>query len=190
MAKEIQVKANESLINNNIISLSHMASDVAYPVESEVYGIFLSKQSAALESLRAELLENETPLNELSDEMQEYEKYIVSMLKSDNIRVFDPSLAAEGDEVQTEWQNGEISLAEYLRDAIAKGYIAVNTITSETDEYSDTKEVYDALVAFIMDELLRDNQFSKTLYKYLVKADTITGYHICMVLFEQGRLDD
>lgn len=179
-----------ALINNNIISLSHMASDIAYPTESEVYGIFLAKQTASIETLRGDLLENETPLNELSDEMQEYEKYIVSMLKSDNVRVFDPSLAEVGDEIQTKWQEGEISLAEYLRDAIAKGYIAVNTITSESEEYSDTQEVYSALVDFILDELVRDNQFSKILYKYLIKADTITGYHICMILFEQGILDN
>ena len=122
--------------------------------------------------------------------MQEYESYIVTMLQDDNIRIFDPTLIAEGDEEQVLWNNGEISLAEYLKNAIAKGYIEVTSIMDENEEYSDTQEVYNSLTAFIMDELARDNKFAKSLYKYLIMDDQVTGYQICMVLFEQELLSD
>ena len=179
-----------ALINNNVISLSHMASEIAYATETEVQEIFDEKLTGTLSQIRYELTEAETIYNDLSPEMQEYESYIVSMLQDDNIRVFDTTLISEDDEEQVKWQNGEISLAEYLRNAIAKGYIAVTSISSDTEEYSDTREVYDGLVNFIMDELIRDNKFSKDLFKYLVKDEQITGYQICMILFEQGIIDD
>ena len=179
-----------ALINNNVISLSHMASEAAGANETEVQEIFDAKLMETLASLRVELTENETIYSDLSPEMQEYVSYIVGMLQYDNVRVFDPTLISEGEEEQEAWRNGEISLSAYLRNAIAKGYIEVTAVTSEAEEYSDTQEVYDALVDFIMDELVRDNKFSKSLYKYLVKDDRITGYQICMILFEQDIISD
>ena len=179
-----------ALINNNVISLSHMASEAAGANETEVQEVFDAKLMETLASLRVELTENETIYSDLSPEMQEYESYIVGMLQDDNVRVFDPTLISEGEEEQEAWRNGEISLSAYLRNAIAKGYIEVTAVTSEAEEYSDTQEVYDALVDFIMDELVRDNKFSKSLYKYLVKDDRITGYQICMILFEQDIISD
>lgn len=179
-----------ALINNNVINLSHMATEAADPSEREVQQIFETKLEGTLTVLRQELTETETIYNDLTPEMQEYESYIVEMLQSANIRAFDPTLIKEGDEEQELWREGEISLAEYLRAAIAKGYIEVTAITDETSEYSDTGEVYDSLVNFIMDELKRDNAFSKMLYKYLIKEDQISGYQICMILFEQEILDN
>ncbi|MCR5410046.1 MAG: penicillin-binding protein [Lachnospiraceae bacterium] len=179
-----------ALINNNVISLSHMASEIAYPNETDVQEIFDNKLTGTLNSLRFELTEQETIYNDLDPEMQEYESYIVSMLMDDNIRVLDRTLIPEGDPVQQEWINGEISLAEYLKDAIAKGYIEVTSVTEDVNEYSDTTEVYNSLVDFIMDELIRDNKFSKSLYKYLIRAEEISGYQICMILFEQGIISN
>ncbi|MBQ7584355.1 MAG: penicillin-binding protein [Lachnospiraceae bacterium] len=193
LSKDIIIPIDDvyfALINNNVINLAHMASEAADPVETEVQEIFDEKLIATLSALRQELTETETIYNDLSQEMQEYESYIVSMLQDNNIRVFDPTLITEGDEAQEEWKNGDISLAEYLRNAIAGGYIEVTAITDETAEYSDTQEVYDALVSFIMDELIRDNKFSKNLYKYLVKDDRVTGYQICMILFEQDLISN
>ncbi len=183
-------KVYYALINNNVINLAHMASESAGTTEKEVQHIFDEKLMSTLSVLRNELEGGNTIYNDLTPEMQEYESYIVSMLQDDNIRVFDPSLIAEGDEVQTEWVNGEISLAEYLRNAIARGYIDITSITEETAEYSDTSEVYSSLTDFIMDELARDNKFSRILYKFLVRDDLITGFQICMILFEQELITD
>ncbi len=183
-------KVYDALINNNVINLAHMASESAGTTEKEVQHIFDEKLMSTLSVLRNELEGGNTIYNDLTPEMQEYESYIVSMLQDDNIRVFDPSLIAEGDEVQTEWVNGEISLSEYLRNAIARGYIDITSITEETAEYSDTSEVYASLTDFIMDELARDNKFSRILYKYLVRDDLITGFQICMILFEQELITD
>ena len=179
-----------ALINNNVINLAHMSLDTANPTEKEVQGIFEEKLGHALAALETELTETETIYNDLTPEMQEYESYIVTMLQDDNIRVFDPKLIKEGDEEQIRWKEGEISLAEYLRNAIAQGYIEISYVTDESEEYSDTQEVYTALTGFILDELSRDTRFAKSLYKYLVKADQVTGYEICMILFEQELLDN
>lgn len=179
-----------ALINNNVINLAHMDSDAADTYEREVQGIFDTKLSETLSAINSDLTQTETIYNDLSPEMQEYESYIVSMLQDDNIRIFDPTLIVEGDEEQEKWNTGEISLAEYLKNAIAEGYIDVTSIMNETAEYSDTQEVFNALVTFIMDELARDNSFSKSLYKYLIREDQVTGYQICMILFEQDLLSD
>ena len=178
-----------ALINNNVISLAHLSSDVAGPTEREVYGAYEQKLTDTIASLEDELMNGDTPVSELPDELQEYVSYLVSMLQDDNIRILDRSGAGEGDDDEERWVNGEISVSEYLKTAIAKGYIGVSSLNNGS-EYSDSGEVYEALVDFAMDELKRDNKLSKKLYRYMIRDEEITGWQICMILYEQGILDE
>ncbi len=178
-----------SLINNNVISLSHMASDAAGEYERQVYSAYEDKLKRTLAYIEEDMLRGDTDLADQSEELQEYENYIVTMLKDDNIRVFDTSGVTEADTEEQEWREGTIPISDYLRSAIAKGYIGVSFM-DEKEGYSDSQEVYEALLDFIMDELERDNKFSRKLYKYMIEDDEITGLQICMVLYEQDILHD
>ncbi|MCR5747881.1 MAG: penicillin-binding protein [Lachnospiraceae bacterium] len=182
-------KVYYALINNNVISLSHMASEVAGPTEKEVYAAYEQKLSETLSHIRSELLEGNTPLSELPEEIREYDNYVVSMLKDDNVRIFDKNEIRDEDTDEQKWADGELSLSDYLRSAIAKGYIGITNLDNGS-EYSDSQEVYEALAGFIIDELRKDNKFSKRLYRYMIENETITGTQICMILFEQGIIED
>ncbi|MBQ5534732.1 MAG: hypothetical protein IIU07_05460, partial [Lachnospiraceae bacterium] len=178
-----------SLINNNVISLSHMASDAAGEYERQVYSAYEDKLKRTLAYIEEDMLRGDTDLADQDEELQEYENYIVTMLKDDNIRIFDTSGVTEADTEEQEWREGTIPVSDYLRSAIAKGYIGVSFM-EEKEGYSDSQEVYEALLDFIMDELARDNKFSRKLYKYMIEDDEITGLQICMVLYEQDILHD
>ena len=180
-----------ALINNNVISLAHIASDQAETYERQVYGIYEQKLGTVTATLENEMINGNTPYNDLNPEYQEYETYIVAMLKDENVRIFDMSLVGEGDEYEALWAAGEISLSEYLKNAISKGYIGVSDLLTENGGgYSDSDEVYRSLVSFICEELKRDNRFSRKLYKYMIEDDSINGLQICMILYEQGILED
>ncbi len=180
-----------ALINNNVISISHIASDQAQTYEKQVYGVYEQKLETVLATLNNELMTGNTPFGSINPEYQEYESYVVKMLKDDNIRIFNTEGIEEGDEYETRWLNGEISLSEYLRNAISCGYIDVSgLIDQDGGEYSDSEEVFQLLCRFITDELRRDYDFSRILYKYMIEDDSINGMQICMILYEQGILED
>ena len=40
-----------------------------------------------------------------------------------------------------------------------------------------------------MDYVDSDNSFDKLIYRYMIKSGTITGRQVCMMLYEQGILD-
>lgn len=177
-----------ALFNNNVISITDMADESASASEQKVYGIFVEKREEVLTELREQLL-SATPAiySKLTEEYQIYMSYIYSMLSDNNV------LAAEridtGDSVYKAWRKDDsISLAEFLKYAITKNWIDTSKLMV-TDKYSDTEQVYEALIEYINEKLYRDNEFSKKLIKQLIRKYTISAYDICLILFEQGVLE-
>ena len=96
------------------------------------------------------------------------------------------------DETQIAWATQEtISLNRYLNYAISKNWIDSSKLAEympESGKYSDSTELYKALVSYIMDGLKSNSSFDKMIYKYMIKAGTITGRQICLMLYEQNVL--
>ena len=58
-----------------------------------------------------------------------------------------------------------------------------------TGRYLDSSEIYSILVAYILD-LLHDNaEFTNRIYKYMLLNDDITGRQICQILIDQDIVD-
>ena len=72
-------------INNNIIDTAHFKSDHAGETEALVYEIYQDKKSRVFATLREEMEETCTAYENLTEEYQNYESYIVSMLYNQNI---------------------------------------------------------------------------------------------------------
>lgn len=190
-ASDIQIPIDDvyfALINNNVIDSTHFSQEDASGTEQQVYNTFLNKQASVLGDIEQQLKSaSPTAYRELDKEMQVYMSYILTMLTDD--KVFLSSEVDKEDDTYQAWKNDEISLAEYLHYAVSKDWIDITKFDTES-KYSDSTEIYEALIQYIIEELKTDHGFSKKVYEYMIHQDLISGTQICMILFDQGVLTD
>lgn len=188
-ASDIKIPIDDvyfALINNSVIDISHFAGDTASGTERAVYQTFSNKQSSVLSWLKSQLSSgNPAAYGELSDEQQVYMSYVLTMLAEKGILEKD-SIDKES-ETYRNWSKEKISLAEYLRYAIAQEWIDITGFETDS-KYSDTTEIYEALLDYIETQLNSDKSFSKKIYKYLIRDNQISGRQLCLILFDQEVL--
>ena len=175
-----------ALINNNVLDTDHFVSKNASTAEQEVYAAFLSKQNSVLESIQAELTaETATPFGDLERESEDYISFIVDMLKEKEILAADR--INKEDSVYVQWAGGSISLKDYLNYAIAMNWIDITRFSIE-EKYSDSNEIYYALLDFIKESLAADQDFTKIIYRYMIQQNLISGTQLCLILYDQEVL--
>ncbi len=169
-----------------MLDLDRFSKKNASAAEQEVYAAFLSKQSAVLDGIQAELTAKEaTPFGDLESENEDYISFIIRMLKEKEILVEDK--INKEDPTYVSWANGESSLKDYLNYAIAMNWIDITQFSIE-EKYSDSNEIYLALLSFIREELTGDRAFTKLIYKYMIRQNQISGTQLCLILYDQGKL--
>ncbi len=175
-----------ALFNNNIIDYEAFSLPGASPVEQAIYQQFEQKLADVTSQIMAQM-NAAAPISygDLEEEQQFYMSYIRSMLSENQVLV-DASIDTE-DEVYKDWKNDRTSLAEYLRHAISEEWIDITQFETDS-KYSDSLEIYDALLNYIQEELQTDRNFHKRLYKYMIREELISGSQICQVLFDQEIL--
>ncbi len=175
-----------ALINNNVIDISHFSDENAYDTEKEVLEIFEEKKESVLATLTEELSNTKTAYEDLSSEYQSYESYIVTMLTDKGVLV--SSAIDKEDATYIAWTTDEtISLNEYLTYAISQNWIDITKLSMES-QYSDSYEVMDNIIQYVINNLDDNTKFSKLIYKYLISSQTVTGKQICMILWEQDLI--
>lgn len=176
-----------ALINNNLVDITHFTEEDASETEQIIEQSYITYKEQVYEKLREELTSKCTPYNKLSVEYQVYESNIVSYLTEKGI--IDSSKVDTSDATYVAWTKEEtISLKEYLTYAISMRWIDVSKIDL-TSQYADSEEVYNQMLECIFEILDFTSDFQKKLYKYMIKADIITGKQICYVLCEQGKVE-
>lgn len=176
-----------AVINNNVIDIKHFAEADAKDTEKQVYETYLTYKAQVYDKLRYELTDGKTPYNKLGKEYQVYQSNIVSRLISNGVimsEMMDPE-----DETQIKWAQEEvISLNEYLQYCIAQNWIDVSKLDLD-EKYSDSAEIYDKLIEYIIEMIDHNTEFQKRFYKYMLLNDRITGKQVCMILCEQDVID-
>lgn len=173
-----------ALINNSIIDINHFAAEDATELEQQVYASFLEKEASVLATLDDQLNANPQAYNTLSTEYQVYNSYITTLLNEDGIILTDK--IDSDDEIYQAWRNDEtISLREYLLHVIAMNWIDISKLDLE-GQYSDSEEIYQAILDYLFDELKTDTEFHKKLYKYMIREESLTGKQVCLLLYDQG----
>ena len=176
-----------ALINNNVIRMEHFAAEDASDTEKKVYKSFCKRRKKVLEEIEKELTGSQpTPYENLSEDMQIYMSYIVSMLTDQQIIVTDK--IDWNDETYIAWKNDEISLQEYLYHVIGAQWFDITKFPADS-RYSDSEELYRVLVDYILDELEEDDGFCKRIYKYMIRDNVIDGVQVCLILYDQEVLD-
>lgn len=186
--KEIEINdVYFSLINNNIIDISHLAEKRARDYEKVVYQTFKGAKKGSLQRLKDELLKTDAkPLNDLSEELTDYFTYVLSLLK--NNKVLMTSKIDMSDPTYVKWTKGKVSPREYLSFCISKQWIDLSKLSAD-QEYADTSEVYRVLCDYIITQAKTDKEFAKITYKYLIESGAVTGRQLCLILLEQGVID-
>ena len=176
-----------ALINNNVVDISQFDDEDATSTEQQVYQAFLVQQSEALTMLRNQFYASR-PLtnNEMSEELLDYVTYVIDLLKSDAILV--TSNIDTEDSVYVQWRNGNLSPRDYLMHCISNQWIDISKLNVDS-KYADISEAYNALWDYISTEAVRDKDFAKYVYKYMVPKGEVSGRQLCLILFEQGTLD-
>ncbi len=176
-----------ALINNNVLNIDHFSEPDASDNERRIEEAFLQKKQSALAMITAQLTaEDALPFNLLDDELKDYMTYIVTMLVENDILLSDQ--IDRTDSVFLAWRAREIPLQEYLRHAIEKNWIDI-TKFELNEKYSDSSEIYDNLVAYIIETLDHDRVFAKKVYKYVIHQDMVSGRTLCLALYDQEVLE-
>ncbi|MDE7206594.1 MAG: penicillin-binding protein, partial [Lachnospiraceae bacterium] len=127
-----------------------------------------------------------TPYDKLTKEYKNYESYIVSMLMDKGVLV--SSAIDRDDATYIAWTTDEvISLNEYLTYAISKNWVDITKLSVET-QYSDSYEVLNSIIQYILQNLENNTRFAKMMYKYMISDQTISDRQICMILWEQDLI--
>lgn len=176
-----------ALVENNVVDVAQFDDEDASTTEKAVYKKFKSNQENALNMLENQFYtSNPTTINDMSEELLDYVTYVIDLIKTDSILL--TSKIDTADDTYVNWRNGTISPQEYLNYCISQQWIDIAALNVDT-KYADTAEVYDALCDYVLTEAKSDKDFSKYVYKYMVKDGYITGRQLCLLLFEQGVLD-
>lgn len=178
-----------ALINNSIIDTSHFTDDDATETERRVQAVYEEKLQEVFARIEEELTgSSPKAYQDLDEEMQAYFSYIVNDMLMDKTGILSSTAIDKNDDVYKAWTTGKsISLQEYLTYASSQNWIDISQFSDKTT-YLDSAEVYSELSQYITDYLQTDTDFSKILYKYLLLEDRISGYDLCLILYEQGVL--
>lgn len=176
------------LINNNVLSLSHMAGEEASAIEQEIYSTFTASRVRILEQLRYELnSEHAAVMKALPKDMMAYMVYIYSYLSEPTVGIIKRDAIDTNSEVYQAWRTDDISLRDYLYAGISDNWIDTTRLEVKS-KYSSADDIYSVLIDYVLKELENDTRFSKRIFRYLINDEVITGRQLCLALYDQGVL--
>ncbi len=193
-SKDIKIPINDvwfAFFDNEVLDIAHFAEDDAGETETKVQQQFESKKESVTETLREELTsDNPASYKDSSEEYQVYYSYIVNtyLLRTTGILMSDK--IDEEDEMYVRWKKDEdISLQEFLTYAISMNWVDSSKLDIDS-KYSSASEVYNALTDYLVENLTDEVKFNKKMYKYMIESGTVSGTDVCLLLFEQGVLEE
>ena len=185
--------AYNAFIDNDIVDMSHFSAEGAGAAEQSVYGKFAPYKEQVLSQLTAIMQDgNASAYRDMSREWQAYLSHVVNeVLTGENGVIMSDAIDTD-DETYQQWRNEEtINIYTYLKYAISQNWVDASKLQaylSSEGNYSDSSEVYSAMISYVTDRLSSSTDFDKLIYQYMIKAGTVTGRELCMILYEQGVL--
>ncbi len=186
---KISIKdAYYQLVNNNVLSLSHMEGEDASSIERQIYEKYVSSREQILQNIEAQLDDpGAPPLSELPEDMRSYMNYIYTYLASDTVGIIRRDLIDSENEQTIAWNEGSISLRDYLYAGISGSWVDTTKLETE-HKYSSADNSFQTLKEYIISSIRDDAAFTKRIYRYLVNQNIVTGRELCLALYYQGVL--
>ena len=178
---------------NEILNVDHFNSTDAGATEQAVKLQFEAKQTEVLANIVSQLNDpNAAAYNDLPKEFQAYMNHIAADILLTKTGILSKDAIDTNDATYIAWTEDEnISLYTYINYAISKNWVDTSKLQSylpTKGNYSDSNEVYQAIVSYLGEYLKTDLSFNKLIYKYMIKNSEITGTQICLMLYEQKVL--
>ena len=172
--------AYNAFISNDIVDMSHFSAEDAGSAEKSVYSKFSSYKEQVIGQLTSILQDgNSTVYSNLSKEWKAYLTYLVSDVLTDSAGIIDSDAIDTDDETYSEWiSGGDINIYTYLNYAISQNWVDSSKLQDyleSGEKYSDSSEIYNAIVTYLTDRVQTDTSFDKLIYQYMIKAGTVTG---------------
>ena len=175
------------MLNNNVVDIAKFTEDNATENEKNVYNTMFAERENVIANIESELKNDEAlPLAQLTEEKNEYFTFIFNKLVADGVILKDniPS----GDTVYADWMRDKLSLRTVLLYMVSNNYVDTSLLNLK-GQYSDSEEIFEAIIKYVEDKVVYDNSFTKLIYKYLINLGTITGNQVCLLLFDQNILN-
>lgn len=175
------------LINNNVVDITKLNTKNASPNSKRIYSKFNQKLSAVITQLNQQLISsNPETIKGSGDEYQEYQFYIYDLLENNNL-LLSSKIDKNNDSVYQKYYKGTISMKEFLTYAIRNEWINIPELHLDA-QYTDTNDIYQALLKKTSSLLKKDTGFAKIIYNYMVHDGTVSGSEVCLLLYDQKIL--
>ena len=179
-----------AMIGNDVLDMTHFSDANAGDAEKQVASLFASRKETVKNSL-TDIFNNQkaAAYSDQPKEVQAYLTYLVTDVLTNGTGVLMSKAIDTNDDMYKAWKEDEsINVYTYLNYAISKNWVDTSLLknyVNSNEQYSDSSEVYQGIVNYIMDYINTDNSFDKLIYRYMIKSGTITGRQVCMMLYEQ-----
>ena len=182
-----------AFISNDILDMGHFSSEDAGSTEQSVHAAFTAYKEQVLSAVTAIMNDpNAAAYTHMSREQQAYLSYIVNDNLTTDTGVIIKDAIDTDDATYLQWREEEtININTYLNYVISQNWIEASKpkdYVPSKETYSNTGELYAAMVSFVIDYLQNDRGFDKLIYQYMIKAGAVTGRDICLMLYEQNIL--
>ena len=179
----------DALFSNNVLDVNRIFGENppedANANELKIYQRYQTKYDTVMKRLDVYLAYGSKTTNaKVSDEMAEYMDYIYTKLTSANVGILPVSKIDKTDAVYVAYKNDKVSLSEFLVHAINQNWVDFGKLGIDT--YYVTDEIYEILLAEIMDMLEEDPAFAKKLLRNMIFQKELPGREICLLLFDQN----
>lgn len=182
-----------AFFSNEILDVGHFEEEDAGDTEKAVYSAFTTRKEEVISEILAALSNpNAAAYADCTNEMQAYLSFVASDLLESTAGIIQSDRIDTQDETYLAWEEDEsISLYTYLNYAISQNWLDTSALADYMEDgssYSDSAEVYQALLNYTGQALAQNSDFDKLIYRYMIKTQRLTGTQICLMLFEQGVL--
>ena len=176
------------LINNNVLSTQHFGDPDAGEEEKEIFHAYKTEYEKVVAAVKDQLSpEHHAKLNDLDDTLRDYMMLIYKYL-SEEAGIIRTDRIENNHPKYKQFIAGELSLHDFIYAAIANEWI--NTAAfSELGKYVNGDEVYEMILKDLFSKLEDYEDFSKRIYKNLIRDEVISGAQICLALFSQKVLE-
>ncbi len=184
-----------AFISNSIIDYKDFSDKDAGETEQAVQEIYETNQATVIDFVNNYYNDPEaSSYSKLSSVNQSYIQYTVNTLLRDKGTILLKDKIDTSDEVYRQWASDEsINIYTYLNYAISKNWIDTTKLEEYFDEsdnssYSDTEEIYRAIINYLNDVILTDSGFQRLIYEKLIQDGSVTGMQIALIIYEQELL--
>ena len=176
------------LINNNVLSTQHFADSDAGEEEKEILNAYKAEYAKVVASVKEQLsADQHKKLNDLDETLRDYMMLIYKYL-SEETKIIQTDRIANNHPKYKQFISGELSLHDFIYAAIANEWINTSAF-SDLGKYVNGDAVYDMILNELFSKLEDYEDFSKRIYKNLIRDEVISGSQICLALYSQKVLE-